>query len=333
MAIKKTEAGWQVDIQPGGREGRRVRKILKTKAEALAWETHIRAKVQQEPEWRPKKRDTRRLSELIEIWFQHHGATLRDGKSRKRKLELIANALGDPVADSFTASTFTEYRKSRIAAGISNNTVNHEHAYLRALFNELARIDRWSKPNPLSNIRQIKLIERELIFLTLDQVETLLSKVDEVSSDAFLISKVCLATGARWGESEGLALSQVHAGAVHFTGTKNGKNRSVPIQASLEQELKEFREGKPGTKLFAPSYDAFRRAVDLSGIELPDGQLTHVLRHTFASHFMMNGGNILTLQRILGHSSLAMTMRYAHLAPEHLQEARGLNPLSLLEMR
>lgn len=43
---------------------------------------------------------------------------------------------------------------------------------------------------------------------------------------------------------------------------------------------------------------------------------------------MMNGGNILTLQRILGHGSLTMTMRYAHLAPEHLHEAKNLNPLA-----
>ncbi|HIE4841566.1 TPA: hypothetical protein ACXND4_004357 [Burkholderia multivorans] len=46
---------------------------------------------------------------------------------------------------------------------------------------------------------------------------------------------------------------------------------------------------------------------------------------------MMNGGNILTLQRILGHQSLTMTMRYAHLAPEHLQEAKMLNPLRQFE--
>ena len=55
--------------------------------------------------------------------------------------------------------------------------------------------------------------------------------------------------------------------------------------------------------------------------------MTHILRHTFASHFMIKGGNILTLQRILGHQSLTMTMRYAHLAPDHLQEAIRLNPL------
>jgi len=46
----------------------------------------------------------------------------------------------------------------------------------------------------------------------------------------------------------------------------------------------------------------------------------HDMRHTFASHFMMKGGNILTLQRVLGHSTLAMTLRYAHLAPDFMKD-------------
>jgi len=45
---------------------------------------------------------------------------------------------------------------------------------------------------------------------------------------------------------------------------------------------------------------------------------------------MMNGGNILVLQRSLGHANLTMTMRYAHLAPDHLQEVVKLNPLTAL---
>lgn len=56
--------------------------------------------------------------------------------------------------------------------------------------------------------------------------------------------------------------------------------------------------------------------------------MTHVLRHTFASHFMMGGGNIIVLQRILGHSDIRVTMRYAHFAPDHLEEAIALNPLT-----
>ena len=65
-------------------------------------------------------------------------------------------------------------------------------------------------------------------------------------------------------------------------------------------------------------------------IVLPRRQSTHVLRHTFASYFMMNSGNILALQRTPGYASLAMTMRYAHLAPDHLEEAKRLNPPAVL---
>lgn len=56
--------------------------------------------------------------------------------------------------------------------------------------------------------------------------------------------------------------------------------------------------------------------------------MTPVLRNTFASHFMMNGGNILILQRILGHASILDTMRYSHFAPDHLEDAVRLNPLA-----
>ena len=67
----------------------------------------------------------------------------------------------------------------------------------------------------------------------------------------------------------------------------------------------------------------------LRALWLPDArQLTHILRHTFASHYMMGGGDILSLQRILGHSSITMTMRYAHLSPDHLESALRLSPLA-----
>lgn len=64
-----------------------------------------------------------------------------------------------------------------------------------------------------------------------------------------------------------------------------------------------------------------KEAISRCSFTLPSGQLTHVLRHTFASHFMMDGGNIIVLQRILGHANLTMTMRYSHFSPDHLEES------------
>lgn len=68
-------------------------------------------------------------------------------------------------------------------------------------------------------------------------------------------------------------------------------------------------------RIFSYAEGAFKEAIQRAGIELPDGQMTHVLRHTFASHFVMKGGNILTLQGLLGHRDLKTTMRYAHFRP------------------
>lgn len=180
----------------------------------------------------------------------------------------------------------------------------------------------WQHSNPLK-IRSLKVDESELSFLTIEQLKLLLSYL---SGDAYKVTLLCLATGARWSEAETLRAENLQPYRVTYSKTNNGKNRTVPITVQLYETLKTKEVGR----LFSPSAGAFRYAVKRSGLELPDGQLTHILRHTFSSHFMMNGGNILTLQKILGHSTLTMTIRYAHLAPEHLQEATRYNPVVTL---
>jgi len=333
MTIKKTTTGWLVDIQPGGRSSKRYRKTLPTKAEALAYEAWLKTKIATLPEWAPPKRDMRKLSDLVDIWFEHHGINLRAGKNTHSRLKHLCAAMGNPSADKFTAEMFSEYRRKRQSAGISPNNLNREHAYLRSVFNELGRIGHWKAENPLAAIRQFKVDEKELSYLTIEQIRILLTSLEKRKSrDALLIAKVCLSTGARWSEAEGLKVTQVRDGQVHFSETKSGKNRSVPISDDLFQELAPVITQSMTGRLFRRAYSAFREGVDHAGLVLPRGQLTHVLRHTFASHFMMNGGNILVLQKLLGHSSLTMTMRYAHLAPDHLQEAKTLNPLSRLTL-
>ncbi|MFG6415623.1 tyrosine-type recombinase/integrase [Roseateles sp. DC23W] len=157
--------------------------------------------------------------------------------------------------------------------------------------------------------------------------------VKELAGHAVMIAKVCLTTGARWSEAENLQARHIRNGQIQFAGTKSGKVRAIPISSNFEKELRQHHgTTETGQRLFAYAYSAFREAVERSGLTLQEGQLTHALRHTFASHFMMNGGNILVLQRSLGHANLTMTMRYAHLAPDHLQEVVKLNPLTALTL-
>lgn len=330
MAIKKLESGWQVDAQPGGRGGKRFRKTFKTQAEAKAYDSWLKTQVNQNADWSPEKKDTRKLTELIDLWFTHHGSGLRSGQDTYNRLKALAHAMTNPIADVFTVDMFAEYRTKRLADGITANNLNREHAYLRSVFNELTRLGHWKRENPLAKLRQFKIQETELSYLTLEQITLLLNALaDARNKNVLLITKICLSTGARWGEAEELRITQLRNGLIQFARTKSGKVRAVPISDALACEIREYYKEYGSTeRIFSYAWSAFREGVERAGLELPDGQMTHVLRHSFASHFMINGGNILVLQRVLGHQSLAMTMRYAHLAPEHLQEAKALNPLN-----
>ncbi|MEZ5582269.1 MAG: tyrosine-type recombinase/integrase [Candidatus Competibacteraceae bacterium] len=181
-----------------------------------------------------------------------------------------------------------------------------------------------------ASLRRFKEKERALSFLSSEEIERLLNELNP-KGDAYLVTLICLATGARWSEAEKVEAEQVSDHLITFADTKNTKVRHVAIRRELSALIKRNRSQDQG-RLFRSCYGVFRGAVRRAGLQLPDGQLTHILRHTFASHFMMNGGNILALQKILGHQSLIMTMRYAHLSPKHLQESTELNPIAGLTL-
>jgi integrase len=326
--IKKTPSGWQVDIQPQGRGGKRFRKIFANLAEAKNWEAFIRSSTNKDQDWIPEKKDLRKLSEIIKIWYEAHGKNLSNEKDTYSRLKNMVTALKDPIADQLTPQMFTKYRSERIEGGLSLNSFNREHSYLRAVFNELIRLNLWKKANPVSAIRQFKISDKELGYLDSDEIRKLLSELQaaEKNSDVYLIAKICLSTGARWSEAENLRPSNVKKGVIEFINTKNKKMRAIPISKELQEEI-QAHDVNENRRYFGSSMGAFKSGVERAGITLPDGQLTHVLRHTFASSFMQGGGNILTLQKILGHQSLQMTMRYAHLAPTHLEAVKLLNPL------
>lgn len=141
------------------------------------------------------------------------------------------------------------------------------------------------------------------------------------------MTKTCQSTEAHWREAVNLTRSQVTKYRITFVRTKGKKNRSIPISKELYEEIIAL----DGFKSITDCYFQFLAIMDRTSIVLPRGQLTHALHHTFAAHFMMSGGNILALQKILGHYDIKMTMRYAHLAPDHLETALRFNPLATLK--
>ncbi|RYZ87538.1 MAG: site-specific integrase [Proteobacteria bacterium] len=111
--------------------------------------------------------------------------------------------------------------------------------------------------------------------------------------------------------------------------TKSGKKRFVPINSVMKDLLRSLMKEQRGEFVFSDaegrSLDVHHMYRDFRAAQTRAGFTRrirfHDLRHTFASHFMMNGGNIYDLQKILGHSSLEMTQRYAHMSPDHLAQA------------
>lgn len=323
MSIRKHPNGkYLVELYPRGLCGKRIRKTFKTQSEAKRFELFTINDIDKKP-WLPQKEDKRKLNDLIEVWFNLHGQALNDGKKRKNKLLATSELMGNPTARKITANDFSKYRQLRIER-VSIKTINNDQTYLNALFNELKRLGEWNYCNPISELRALKYKQPEMGFLKPDEIELVFEKLKNGRNyDAYLISKICISTGCRWGEAETLTGSQLTPGRVTFIHTKGNKRRSVPICEELYNELP-----KNSGRLFSNCIKSFRIAISRTAVQLPKGQSTHVLRHTFASHFMMNGGNILVLQQILGHASITDTMKYAHFSPAHLEDAIRFNPLA-----
>ncbi|MFQ2478964.1 tyrosine-type recombinase/integrase [Aeromonas caviae] len=321
MSIKSTPEGYLVDIRPQGREGKRIRKRFKTKSEAQQFERWVIA-TEHNKEWVDRPADNRPLSELIELWWRYHGQTLKAGEAVRKKLHNIDAALRHPLARQVTRALFSEYRAQRLQAGRQPKTVNREQEMLGGVFSVLTDLGHYHHEHPLKEMKKVKLVERSMGYLTQEEIGDVLAAL---SGDNLKVVKLCLATGARWSEAANLRREDVLASRVTYINTKNGKNRTVPISAELCQEI--TSGVNRGTLFRDLDYLLVRDVLKTVAPDLPTGQAVHVFRHTFASHFMMSGGNILALQKILGHHNIQQTMTYAHFAPDYLSDAVRFNPL------
>lgn len=323
MAVSQLENGaWRCQIDR--KDMPRVRKIFKSEIQAITFEDkYIREQQTQ------KKKDRRTLKDLIELWYDYHGSTLSEGIARKNALYDMAKAMKNPIAAELTAEQVLKLRAQRLIS-IQPKTWNNNLGLLKSVYNRLRKLKVIDYENPITGVDPLRLQEEQLAYLSKAEIEHLLDeiKVRGKNPHTWWVAQLCLRTGARWGEVEQMQRKQLRDAKLTFVRTKSKKTRTVPVEPAFYHALLSHIGTRGNNeRVFTNCAKAFEHAVGRAGIELPDGQMTHICRHTFASHFIMHGGNILTLQKILGHADIKMTLRYAHLAPEHLADAIKYAPI------
>lgn len=218
----------------------------------------------------------------------------------------------------------------------SSRTSDFVKTVMRQLFNFAKDNELYFKDNPTSKIK-IKLTDnKRQRFLTQCEAKLLLNALKLHSIDVYEMAAVSLHSGLRAGEIMNLKWEDIiwHANRMAILDTKNGSNRIEPMH-QIVREIFERRhqfdktgyifKAKNGGKMKEIS-STYQRVVDGLGfnnnISDPRQKVVfHTLRHTYASWLVMNGVDLYTTQKLMGHKSNQMTQRYSHLAPGHLEKA------------
>lgn len=222
------------------------------------------------------------------------------------------------------SSQMVEDYKSLRLSGVKPATLNRELACLRHMYNKAIEWGYVGR-NPMQGVKLLKEPPERLRFLSPEEIEALLQQCS-----VYLRSIVITAvhTGMRKSEVLGLTWSQVdlRERTIALERTKANERRVIPINDVLLQELRsiplrlrsDFVFCKKNGDPYGDIGKGFKAAVRRAGIE--DFRF-HDLRHTFASHLVMSGVDLRTVQQLLGHKTMKMTVRYSHLSKAHLQEA------------
>jgi len=342
--IRKRGNTYYIDFYVNGKRYRRA--VGKNKKDAIEALRAIEGEIARGKFNLPSKKKIR-FKEFAQLWLETHSKIKNKPSSYQTNCFRLNKHLipffGNKYLDTISPLMIDEFI-SKKKLEISSATINRCLSILSKIFNDAIR---WGylKENPMKNVSRLNEPEKGFNYLTKEQVKKLL---ENASPSARPILMLAVYTGMRKGEI--LALKWEHINfekkiiKVEETpegSIKSKKVRYIPIHPDLLIELKKLKLKSRSEYVF-PAEDGgmrkdFRNALNyaLKRAGLPKIRI-HDLRHTFAANFIMAGGNILTLQKILGHSDLKMTMRYAHLAPDFFhQEIEKMNfmenPVSLSE--
>jgi len=244
-------------------------------------------------------------------------------QSSRYLLKIAKEEFGDIPCDEIGTRHIQSFIDKRVDAGLSAGTVKRDVSILSAILHK-AYNDEYIDRKP--RIPSVKVSTRSRRILEPDE-ETRLLHFAPNHLKAIII--FALETGARKGEILSLNWKNVDLSAkrIKFIRTKNGKDRVMPMTDKCYDLLNTidrhiaapvFSFNGHEVKDIKSSYKTAKQKAGIRGLTF------HDLRHTFASRFIMRGGQQQALMKMLGHSSPSMTQRYTHLSHNYLADAMSV---------
>jgi integrase len=319
--------------------GRRICKFFDRKIDAIQFQNDIKI------DSRVVDGMTLKFSKAADEWITNHAEVKKQPKPVATDKQMLRDNLipfFGSVAISDIAPEDVEAFILRMLKKNSKSTINKNLELLRTILNYNVKRRRILY-NPVTVVGLFKQQTPDFEYWEMSEAKQFLSHVEKKyfasGNDLKALYVLALNTGMRLGEILGLYWCDInfennlisvrrsydsHQHCIKNT-TKGFKVRHVPINPVLREELLQMKRGKSKDLVFATINGKpkdrsnvshyFRRDSEGAGVRKIK---FHALRHSFASHFMMNGGSIFELQIILGHSDVKTTMRYSHFSKSYL---------------
>jgi integrase len=285
-----------------------------------------------------------RMSALIDRYWEQYGSKKKSQDREKSVLNGIREEMGSLFVREVDGVTVDRWYQGLTATKeLSPGTAVRHFNVMHHMMEKASTI--WSREtgidrNPADAVEVYRPDDQRERYLEVEEIFRLKSALDSkmyrqagkgINETFFrlrLIVLIAVTTGMRIAEIFGLKWSDVQyrEGLIAVRAKlKGGKMRYVPMASELADEFRRFPAILGQDRIFPPEPGAkrerqrvdksFDTVLEMAGIE--DFRF-HDLRHTFASWYMMNGGDLYELAKILGHSNIKMTERYAKLGKKHL---------------
>jgi integrase len=320
---KRRSGNWAIDFCLNGR---RIRETIGSCRKVAETVLHKRLTEVAENKFLDIRREENiKFKELAEAYMERHAKPYKKGWERSDAVNVrqLVETFGEMRICDIKPLKILDYMSQRSKV-VAPATVNREMACFKCIFNKCIE---WEmiRDNPAKRIRIFKLNNKRVRYLEKDEITTLLRN----SSDKLKnIITFAISTGMRKGEIQGMRWKDIDFknNVITLPITKNGEVRHVPICTNVKDILLNMKERSTSTVVFCDeetgeSYN-FRKSFEtaLRKSNIKDFHW-HDLRHTFASHLVMAGIDLNTVRELLGHKSLEMTLRYAHLSADHKMRA------------